>query len=67
MWSNRNRQRLIGLCGVASMLAGLSLGMVGCDQNETKSKTTTTKTEETPQGTTTTTETHEKKVDVDRK
>jgi hypothetical protein len=67
MFTNRNGRRLIGLCSITTALAGFSVGLIGCDRTETKSKTTTTKTEETPQGTKTTTETHEKKVDVDKK
>ena len=59
-------KRLLVLATVANV-AGLPLVLVGCDQTESKTKTTTTTTKETPEGTKKTTETIEKKVETNPK
>ncbi len=53
--------------GLGCAVMGMPLGLIGCEKDEAKSKTTTTKTTETPEGTKQTTETTEKTVTVEKK
>lgn len=48
-------------------LAGAPFFLVGCDRDESKSKTTTSKTVDTPSGTKKVTETTESKTTTDKK
>jgi hypothetical protein len=59
-------KRLLVLATVTN-IAGLPLFLTGCDQTESRSKTTTTTTKESPEGTKKTTETTEKKVETNPK
>ena len=65
--SRIHRARFVVPVFLAGVIGSLPLTMVGCNKEESSSKTTTTKRTETPDGVKKTTETTEKKVETEKK
>lgn len=64
--ANARTARFLAALTGATLAGAITFSATGCDDTSSKSKTTTTKTEKTPEGTKTTTETHEKKTEIDK-
>jgi hypothetical protein len=58
--------RPLAAFAVLAFVGAVAFSSPGCDNTQSKTKTTTKKTEQTPEGTKTTTETHEKTTDIDK-